>query len=335
MVEKPFGQDLESARELNQLVHRYFDESQIYRIDHYLGKETVQNLLVFRFANPIFESLWNRQYVDNVQITVSEELGVGTRAPYYDDSGALRDMVQNHLTQLLSLSAMEAPVSFDANAVRDEKVKVLRSANPPTDREVVFGQYGEGVLGDEPVPGYREEEGVRPGSKTETYVALRLEIDNWRWNGVPFYLRTGKRLPRKLTQIDVVFREPPVCLFQGMEGCQIESNVLRITLQPEEGFSLFFQVKTPGDSMQLKTHPLRFRYGEAFEPLPDAYRTLIRDLVEGDQTLFVRGDEVEASWQLYDPILKDPPETQPYAAGTWGPRKAKGLLENDGKRWHL
>lgn len=335
VIEKPFGDDLASAQELNRLVHRYYDESQLYRIDHYLGKETVQNLLVFRFANPIFEALWNRHYVDNVQITVAEEVGIGTRARYYDRVGAVRDMIQNHLTQLLTLIAMEAPVAFEADAIRDEKVKVLHSIRAIDVDALVRGQYTHGVVRDEEVPGYREEPGAAFDSQTETYAALKLTVDNWRWYSVPFYLRTGKRLPKKLTQIAVVFREPPVCLFEPYEKCEIEQNVLLITIQPNEGFDLRFMVKEPGSPLTLRPHTLRFRYGEVFDGLPDAYETLLLDVLQGDQTLFVRSDEVEAAWRLYTPVLEAPSAVAVYQAGSWGPDEASELLEREGRRWQI
>ena len=267
VVEKPFGRDHDSARELNALVHSYFSEEQIYRIDHYLGKETVQNLLVFRFANALFESSWNRDRVKDVQITVAEDLGVGTRAGYYDNSGALRDMVQSHLAQVFTLIAMEPPVAFEAQSIRDEKVKVLRSTTKIDSGAVVFGRYTTGELDGEQVPGYHDEDGVSADSTTETFVALRLDVDNWRWQGIPFYLRTGKRLPRRLTQIVVTFRETPVFFFTDRDSDQIQSNRLVITLQPDEGFRLFFNVKAPEGQVRLETRPFQFSYREAFGEL--------------------------------------------------------------------
>jgi glucose-6-phosphate 1-dehydrogenase len=333
VVEKPFGRDLRSARELNQLVHEHFEESQVYRIDHYLGKETVQNLLVFRLANQIFESLWNRDRVDSVQITVAEDLGVGSRGRYYEQAGAIRDMVQNHLTQLLTLVAMEVPVVFEADAIRNEKVKVLQAITTPRLEDVVFGQYVRGALNGQGVAGYREEDHVAPGSRAETYAALRLEVDNWRWQGVPFYVRTAKRLARKSTEIAVIFRRPPVCFFQEHDPCDVESNVLRITLQPDEGFSLSFEMKAPGDPFSIRTQQLDFDFKEAYDALPEAYETLILDILQGDQTLFVRSDEVEASWNLFSPLLEEDMPISFYEAGTWGPREADHLLEREGRKW--
>ena len=331
VIEKPFGHDLDSARELNAVVHRWFDESQVYRIDHYLGKETVQNLLVFRFSNVVFESLWNRERIDNVQITVAEDIGVDGRAGYYDGAGALRDMVQNHVTQVLSLIAMEVPVAYDADAVRSEKIKALRSVRPIDPAgQVVLGQYETGKMGGSAVRGYRQEEGVADGSGTETYVGLRLALDSWRWQGVPFLVRSGKRLRRRVTEIAVVFRRPPVALFESMDcGPQVESNVLLITLQPDEGFSLFFDLKTPGEPLELRNQPLRFSYEEAFGPLPGAYETLLLDVLQGDQTLFVHAEEVEASWRLYAPVLETELPVHGYAAGSWGPAEADRLLGDD------
>ena len=323
VVEKPFGSDLESAHKLNDLVHRYFDESQIYRIDHYLGKETVQNLLVFRYANSLFESSWNRDRVDNVEITVAEAIGVGHRSLYYDAVGALRDIVQNHLTQILTLVAMEPPAVWAPDAIRNEKVKVLRSIEEIRADEVAFGQYEAGTVDGEAVAGYRQERGVPEDSSTETAAFLRVNIDNWRWQGVPFYLRTGKRFPRRLTQIVVTFRQPPVFLFERLTDMRkMHSNRLVITLQPNEGFDLLFDVKAPEEPLRLETLPLSFTYADTFGNLPSAYETLLSDVLAGDQTLFVRSDEVEESWRLYDPLLADGPKPFPYAPGTWGPQEA-------------
>jgi glucose-6-phosphate 1-dehydrogenase len=329
VIEKPFGLDLTSAQDLNARIHAHFDEQQVYRIDHYLGKETVQNLLTFRFANPIFESLWNRDRVDHVQITVAETIGIEGRLDYYDHVGALRDMVQNHLTQLLTLVAMEPPAAFEPEAIRNEKVKVLRSVEPIRREDAVFGQYERGWVGGREVPGYREEIGAP--SRTETFVALRLEIANWRWQGVPFYLRTGKRMERRVSQVVVRFRPAPVALFGP--DCRAEPNALVVTIQPDEGFDLYFSVKSPGQPIRFATERLHFRYAEAFGPLPDAYETLLPDILAGDQSLFVRADEVEEAWRLYTPLLENPPEVHPYPAGTWGPAAADGLLRREGRGW--
>jgi glucose-6-phosphate 1-dehydrogenase len=328
VVEKPFGKDLDSAIILNQQIHRYFDESQIYRIDHYLGKETVQNLLIFRFANAIFEPLWHRNLVRSVQITVAESLGVEARAGYYDQTGALRDMVQNHLTQLLTLTAMEVPVAFDAESIRAEKAKVLRAVGPVRPENVIYGQYTAGRLDNREVPGYREEPGVSPDSHTETFVGLKLFVENWRWEGVPFYLVTGKRLAQRFTQIAVTFRCPPVWVFEPHYKGTCSPNVLVFTVQPDEGFDLHFEVKTPGEPLRLKTKRLRYRYSEESVSLPEAYETLLLDIMIGDQTLFVRADEVEWAWRLYAPAL-DPPEEKvlSYPAGSWGPPERDRLLE--------
>ncbi len=334
VIEKPFGGDLASARELNALAHRYFAESELYRIDHYLGKETVQNLLVFRFANTVFESIWNRDRVESVQITVAESLGVEGRAGYYEQAGAIRDMVQNHLTQLVSLIGLEVPAAFNAEAVRYEKVKLLGAIAPIRPEDVVFGQYTSGTIDGAEVVGYRDEPGVASDSHAETYVAMRLHIDTWRWQGVPFYIRTGKRLPRRLTQIAVVFRSPPVCLFESLGGCETHPNALVLTLQPDEGFALCVDVKVPAEPFALRTLPLRFHYKEAFGEIPDAYQTLLLDVLTGDQTLFVHADETEASWRLYTPLVEQKRPVSPYASGAWGPAEADQLLARDGHSWH-
>jgi glucose-6-phosphate 1-dehydrogenase len=336
VFEKPFGHDFRSARALNTLLHRYLDESQIYRIDHYLGKETVQNLLAFRFANPIFESLWNRDSVECVQLTVAEDIGVEHRGAYYQEAGALRDMVQNHLTQLVTVVAMEVPVSFDAEAIQAEKLKVLHSIPPIDPRDVVFGQYRAWEIAGQRIPGYREEKGVTPDSLTETYVALKMEVHNWRWRGVPFYLRTGKRLPRKITQAAVTFRPAPTLVFRSLDPGSLDPNQLVITLQPSEGFALGFSVKTPGRPFSFTNRALQFDYKQAFGgELPEAYETLLRDVMIGDQTLFVTADFTETAWRLYDPLLAGKREPSVYTAGTWGPAEADLLLERNGHRWQL
>ncbi len=325
VVEKPFGHDLASAQALNVKVHEHFDESQVYRIDHYLGKDTVQNFMVFRFANPIFERLWNRDNIEAVEIAVGESIGTGGRAGYYDSSGALRDMIQNHLTQLFTLITMEVPATYDPESVRHEKIKVLRSTLPPARGEVVYGQYAGGSVDGEKTKGYLHEEGVAPNSQTETFVALKLRIDNWRWQGVPFYLRTGKRMPQKTSRVVVKFKGAPVSLFESMGNVDLDPNVLVLKLQPDEGFDLYFDVKKPGSPFDIQRMPLRFRYQEAFEEIPEAYETLLLDVLEGDQTLFVHAEEVEASWRLYSELIENPPKPKPYFGGSWGPESADEL----------
>jgi len=328
VVEKPFGRDLDSAVALNGQIHRYFDESQVYRIDHYLGKETVQNLLIFRFANAIFEPLWHRNLVKSIQITVAECLGVEARAGYYERAGALRDMIQNHLSQLLTLTAIEVPVSFVAETIRTEKSKVLRAIPPVRPEQVIYGQYIRGEVNGQEAPGYQEEPGVAPDSHAETFVAMEVRIENWRWQGVPFYLVTGKRLPSRFTQIAVTFRCPPVWVFDPHYTGSCSPNVLVFTVQPDEGFDLHFEVKSPRDPLQLKTQRLRYRYAEGFAPLPDAYETLLLDIMAGDQTLFVRADEVEGAWRIYAPALDPPaPRVIPYTAGAWGPPGTAPFME--------
>ena len=334
IIEKPFGRDLTTARALNEIVHSTFDEHQVYRIDHYLGKETVQNLLVFRFANAMFESVWDRDHVESVMITVAEELGLESRASYYETAGALRDMVQSHLTQLLTLVAMEVPAAMDADSIRAEKLKVIRSIRPLSAEDAVLGQYEGGDVNGTPVPSYREEPGVAPDSRTDTFAALKLNVENWRWQGVPFYLRTGKRMPKRLTEIEIKFRRAPVWMFRGQAsqqdapGAELHRNTLLVTLQPDEGFSLYFDVKAPGDPFRIKRLPLHFNYAEAFAGSPEAYETLMRDVLVGDQTLFVHAAEVEASWALYAPLLDGRRAVYPYAAGTWGPAEAEHLTSH-------
>jgi len=334
VIEKPFGRDLASARALNEVVHAHFEEAQVYRIDHYLGKDTVQNLLVFRLANALIESSWNRDRVAAVQITVTESLGVGSRAGYYDHAGALRDMVQNHLTQLLTLVAMEVPEGFNADAIRYEKLKVLRSIAPIEASRAVRGRYAAGEIDGERVRGYLEEDGIPESSRTESFVALELYVDSWRWKGVPFYLRTGKRMPRKTTQIAIQFRDAPVRFFQSMGCYQDTADVLKITIQPNEGFSFHFDIKVPGSPLRLERVPFGFQYEGHFEDdLPDAYQTLLLDVLQGDQTLFVHGDEVEQSWRVYAPLIESPPPVVEYAAGTWGPAEAEGFAIPETELW--
>ncbi len=340
IIEKPFGSDLDSARQLNQAVLHVFEESQVYRIDHYLGKETVQNLLVFRFGNGIFEPLWNRNYVDHVQITAAEGLGVERRADFYETAGAARDMIQSHMLQLTSLVVLEPPAAFDATAVRNEKIKVLQSIRPydaeAVRRFIVRGQYGPGTINGVAVPGYRQEPGVKPDSRTETFVAAQLAIDNWRWADVPFYLRTGKRLPRRVTEIAIQFRRAPHVVFRGRD---VEPNWLVLNIQPDEGISIAFGAKLPGPEMRIKNVTMDFSYRTAFGPgSRSAYATLLNDCMRGDATLFDRADSVEAAWELVDPILQAWQNSLPafpnYAAGSWGPREADELMERDGRRWH-
>lgn len=349
IVEKPFGIDLESAQALNKELLEVLDERQIYRIDHYLGKETVQNLLVFRFANGIFEPLWNAKYVDHVQITGAETLGVENRGGYFDNSGILRDMVQNHLFQILALCAMEPPVNFSADAVRSEKTKVLQALRPISESEfssrVVRGQYAAGSVLGKTVPGYTQESGVQPKSATETFVALKLFIDNWRWAGVPFYLRSGKRMPKKVTEVAIHFKAAPHRLFAG-EGTNTSSeenltttpNVLAIRIQPDEGISLQLGSKVPGQAITIASVNMEFRYSSSFGvAAPEAYERLLLDALSGDSTLFTRGDEVEASWRFITPIhkawanLKGQPS--PYESGSWGPKESDDLLESSNRRW--
>jgi glucose-6-phosphate 1-dehydrogenase len=342
VIEKPFGRDLESARLLNHEVHKVFREAQVYRIDHYLGKETVRNLMVFRFGNGIFEPVWNRSYVDHVQITVAESIGVEGRGSFYEETGASRDILQNHLLQLMTLVAMEPPSSFQADALRDQKLQVLRAIAAPDQEEVrrnvVRGQYGPGWVEGEPAPGYRQEPEVDPESETETYVAGRFTIDDWRWSGVPFYLRAGKRLPKRATEIAIQFKDVPLRLFRESVG-DPAPNVLAMRIQPDEGIMLRFAAKVPGLGLDVRTVNMDFAYDTSFVvDSPDAYETLILDALLGDASLFTRADEVEAAWAVVTPIIgawaeMPAPQLPNYAAGSWGPEAADELMERDGRRW--
>jgi glucose-6-phosphate 1-dehydrogenase len=343
VIEKPFGRDLESARRLNHELTMVLHERQIFRIDHYLGKETVQNIMAFRFANGIFEPIWNRRYIDNVQITSIEEVGVEMRGGYYDSAGALRDMVPNHLFQLMTLTAMEPPISFEANAVRDEQTKILKAVQPMTHEEVltrtVRGQYGEGVVREEHAVAYRAESRVPPESNTETYVAMKMLIDNWRWADVPFYLRTGKRLPRRVTEIAIQFKRAPFVLFRETPVERLSGNRLVMHIQPEEGITLRFSAKVPGPHVHLGSVSMDFKYSDYFGATPSTgYERLLYDAMAGDATLFQRGDMVETAWSVVDPILDvwktlSPRNFPNYRAGTWGPTQADELLGRDGRKW--
>ncbi len=345
VVEKPFGHDLATAGELNRIIAGVFDESQVCRIDHYLAKETVQNLLVLRFANAIFEPIWNREFVDHVQITAAETLGVEHRGPYYEEAGALRDMITPHLIQLFTMVAMEPPVTFAADSVRDEKMKLLRSVRPiPSDQVEAFavrGQYVQGLVDGEAVPAFRSEERVSPGSHTETYAAIKLLVENWRWHGVPFYLRTGKRMARKVSEIAIQFKRPPVTMFRdsGGAGVGLVPNALVLRVQPREGFSLRIESKVPGHAVALQPVAMDFSYGSALNELPfSAYETVLVDAMEGDMTLFTRGDQVEQAWGIMQPVLDawGPTPSRPlpiYDAGTWGPEAADALIAADGHTW--
>ncbi len=342
VIEKPYGHDEVSAAALDATMHGAFEESQVYRIDHYLGKETVQNVLALRFANAIFEPVWNRRYVDHVQITVTESLGVGHRGGFYERAGALRDIVQNHVMQVLALTLMEPPATFDATGIRDEKVKALRAVDvfspDKVAQEVVRAQYRRGWVQGAEVPGYRDEEGVDPYSVTETYVAMRLHVDNWRWAGVPFYVRTGKRLPKRVTEVAMQFKEVPHLPFAASQAEGLDPDLLVLRIQPDEGITLRFGAKVPGQAFQVRSVSMDFFYGAAFlEETPEAYERLLLDALVGDPTLFIRADEVEQAWRICDPVLSaweegDVPLAQ-YEAGTWGPAEADRLLKEEGRRW--
>lgn len=344
IIEKPFGHDFASAQELQKNISEYLDESQIYRIDHYLGKETVQNLLVFRFANSIFQSLWDYQHIDHVQITVGEEIGIGTRGNFFEEEGLLRDIVQNHMMQLLSLVAMEPPVNLSADSIRDEKVKVLQSIRPFSKEDfttsVVRGQYGPGFINGKPAIGYRQEQNVNPNSSVETYVALRLFIDNWRWAGVPFYLRGGKRLPKRGTEIAITFKDAPGILFQQREKHN-PPNVIAMRIQPDEGIAMRINCKVPGPASPIQPVKMDFRYTSYFGGTPpEAYERLIWDCILGDNTLFARADEVAKSWEFFTPLLeywaKNPPTDFPnYSAGSWGPQAAEEMIAKDNRSWRI
>ncbi len=342
IIEKPFGHDLDSAKELNDDVNRVFDEGQIFRIDHYLGKETVQNILVFRFANGIFEPLWNRNYIDHVQITAAEEIGIEGRGPFYEKAGALRDVVQNHVMELLSFVAMEPPISFEAEALRREKLKVWQAIQTVEDDNIVRGQYGPGKVDGKDVKGYREEDRVDPQSGTETFAALKLEIENWRWAGVPFYIRAGKRLAKRTTEISIQFKMPPQLLFKDLSAgkcSELQPNVITMRIQPDEGISLRFSSKVPSPNMEVCPVIMDFNYAEAFgKSSANGYERLLLDAMLGDGTLFAHRDGVEATWSLLTPVLEKWASTKPkdfpnYEAGTWGPEAAHDLLDRDGRAW--
>lgn len=334
VLEKPFGQDLASARQLNQDLHETFDESQIFRIDHYLGKETVQNILVFRFGNSLFERVWNRDAIDHMQITVAETIGVEGRGNFYEETGALRDIVQNHVLQVLSLLTMEPPSSMAPEAIRDEKAKLFRAMRPLDPSRTVRGQYTAGTIEGAAVRSYREEPGVMPASTTETYFAAQLAIDSWRWAGVPIYIRTGKRLPRRATEVTIAFRDVPLCFFEGTEVGEVPANHLVMRIQPDEGVSLVFVAKQPGSGVRVQPVTMDFSYANSFMTEPaEAYERLLHDAMDGDQTLFARGDSVERGWAVVQPALDNPAPLRTYPAGSWGPSEAEDLIAP--RSWHL
>jgi glucose-6-phosphate 1-dehydrogenase len=334
IVEKPFGHDLNSSRELSNIIHQVFEESQVFRIDHYLGKETVQNILVWRFGNAVFERVWNRDAIDHVQFTVAEAIGIDSRGSFYEETGALRDILQNHVFQVLALLTMEPPSSFGAESVRDEKMKLFSAMRPLDVHDVVRGQYTDGVIDGKPVVGYRQEANVRPGSQTETYAAMRVQIDNWRWAGVPFFLRTGKRMPHRTSEVSIVFKRAPIQVFRDTDVSQLAPNVLRISIQPDEVISFQFLAKEPGPEIEVEPVTMQFSYGESFKVKPaEAYERLLHDAMDGDPTLFARSDSVDRSWQVVDPILDKLPGVCPYFAGTWGPPEADALIAP--REWQL
>ena len=334
IVEKPFGHDVASAEELENTLHKVFEEPQIFRIDHYLGKETVQNILVFRFGNSIFERVWNRDAIDHIQITVAESIGIEGRGAFYEEVGALRDIIQNHVFQVLSLLTMEPPSSFKPEAIRDEKVKLFHAMQPLDPANVIRGQYSSSRVAGDDVPGYRDEEGVHPDSQTETFVALRLAIDNWRWAGVPIFLRTGKRLPKRATEVLIAFRDIPIRFFEGTGVEQLPANHLTISIQPDEEISFAFLAKVPGPEIRVKPVHMGFSYGESFMAKPaEAYERLLHEAMDGDHTLFARGDGVERAWTVVQPVLEAMPPVRPYPAGSWGPPEADELIAP--RTWHL